>query len=123
MSMYHTPFVYIVYKCISDFNFFVQYVEKSFYDLTNPFIYDIIVVSKGEHPNRKGLDYMNKTKRRRFTLCEADSTGEKKFVGWWVVTTATGETWATERYEGDCPEKALFDAIATFGEGATVKAE
>ena len=48
---------------------------------------------------------------------------EKKFVGWWVVTTPTGETWATERYEGDCYKKALADAIATFGEGTTVKAE
>ena len=48
---------------------------------------------------------------------------EKKFVGWWVVTTPTRKTWATERYEGDCYKKTLADAIATFGEGTTVKAE
>lgn len=91
--------------------------------MTNPLIYDIIVISKGEHPNKKGLVYMRKTTRCRFTVCGTDSKEEKKFVGWWVVTTATGETWATERYEGDNPEKALFDALVTFGEGATVKAE
>lgn len=48
---------------------------------------------------------------------------EKKWLGWWVVTTPQGETWATDRYEGDTYDKALSDAIATFGEGATVKAE
>ena len=102
ISIYHTPFVYIVYKSISDFYFFVQYVEKSFYDLTNPLIYDIIVVSKGNTPNKKGLDYMKKMKWYRFTWsdgyiteCRGYSAQERRvmerdhgkliskvFVGW-----------------------------------------
>ena len=48
---------------------------------------------------------------------------EKKWLGWWVITTPTGETWATERYEGDSYEKTLADAVATFGQGTTVKAD
>ncbi len=47
----------------------------------------------------------------------------KKWLGWWVVTTPQGEECATERYEGDTYEKALADAVATFGEGTAVKAK
>lgn len=48
---------------------------------------------------------------------------EKKRLGWWVVTTPEGRTWAADRYEGDTYEKALADAVATFGKGTMVKAE
>ena len=37
------PVVHIVYKFIYDFCFFVHYVEKCYYDLTNPLYYDIMV--------------------------------------------------------------------------------
>lgn len=95
--------MYILYiKCVSDFDFFVRYVEKSFYDLTNPFIYDIIVVSKGEHPIKKGFVSMKKMKWYRFTWsdgyiteCRGYSAQERRvmerdhgkliskvFVGW-----------------------------------------
>lgn len=48
---------------------------------------------------------------------------EEKWLGWWVITTPQSKIWAADRYEGDTYEKALSDAIATFGEGTTVKAE
>jgi len=38
--------------------------------LTNPLIYDIIVVSKGEHPNKKGLVIMKKVKWYRYTFSD-----------------------------------------------------
>jgi hypothetical protein len=44
-------------------------------------------------------------------------------LGWWIVTTPQGKEYATEYYEGDTYEKALADAVATFGEGTTVKSE
>lgn len=48
---------------------------------------------------------------------------EEKWLGWWIVTTPQGKTWAADHYEGDTYENILTDAIATFGEGTTVKAE
>ena len=48
---------------------------------------------------------------------------DKKWLGWWIVTTPQGKEFATEYYEGDTYEKALVDAVATFGEGAIVKIE
>ena len=47
----------------------------------------------------------------------------KEWIGWWVVITPMGNTYATDRYKGDTKEKALTDAIATFGKGVIVKAE
>lgn len=47
----------------------------------------------------------------------------KKWLGWWIVTTPQGKEWATEYYQGDSYDKALADAVATFGEGTTVRSE
>lgn len=42
-------------------------------------------------------------------------------VGWWIVNTPDGHEYATDRYDTDDYKTALEDAIATFGEGVTVK--
>lgn len=48
-------------------------------------------------------------------------TNRRKQIGWWITTTPTGEEWASNRYEGETIEDAQREAIATFGEGSTVR--
>lgn len=57
------------------------------------------------------------------SMTELTNKIEQKPIGWWVVTTPNGETWATDRYADDSYEKSLSDAIATFGEGTTITAK
>ena len=45
----------------------------------------------------------------------------KDIIGFWIITTNSGETWFSERHDGDTIEDAQKDAEATFGAGCTVE--
>lgn len=42
-------------------------------------------------------------------------------IGCFIITTADGQTWFTDRFDGETLEKAKADADATFGSGCTVE--
>lgn len=42
-------------------------------------------------------------------------------IGAWKITTASGETWYSDRFDGETIEDAIADAIATFGDGVVVE--
>ena len=79
-----------------------------------------------EYPD---FDEENETACRLFNAWRAELENiiqeeiPDEFGSVWIVTTPQGKEYATEYYEGDTYEEALADAVATFGEGTTVKSE